>query len=137
MSTVKYNSTPPIFRNNPLVFILCVAALVAAGVLSVDMPELVLLVLALCIPVWLFLYVKSKANRLMITDAEVVYEKGLLAKSRTEIGLHSIRAMRIKQSFVQRILGIASVEFFSAGDVAEIVVWGMPNPHRIRQLVER
>ncbi|MCI2399855.1 PH domain-containing protein [Aliiroseovarius subalbicans] len=137
MRPVRYNSTPPVLRNNPWIFAGCVAALVGAGALSVEMPEIVLLVVILCIPLWLFLFVKSKVHRLMITDEEVIYEKGLLSKSRTEIGLKSVRAMRLNQSFLQRMLGIASVEFFSAGDVAEIVVWGMPNPHRIRELVER
>ncbi|HCP80464.1 MAG TPA: hypothetical protein DIT67_02325 [Octadecabacter sp.] len=136
MNTIRYDATPPIFRNNPMVFTACVAAFVVAGALSMQMPELLLLVAALCIPVWLYLYAASKVHRLMITDDEVVYERGLLAKSRTEIGLNSVRAMRMNQSFSDRILGIASVQFYSAGDVAEIDVWGMPNPHRIRELVE-
>ncbi|MFQ5624099.1 MAG: PH domain-containing protein [Paracoccaceae bacterium] len=136
MERVRYDANPPVLRNNPMIFLICVVALVLAGALSGDMPQLVLAVLVLSVPVWLFLYVMSKTRRLMITDDEVRYEQGLLAKKRTELSLKSVRSIRLDQTFVQRILGVAKVEFFSAGDVPEISVAGMPDPHRIRDLIE-
>ncbi len=64
------------------------------------------------------------------------YVHGLLAKDRTEMSLSSVRSIRIDQSFLQRILGVAAVEFYSAGDQPEIRVAGMPDPHRIRDIID-
>lgn len=136
MEEVLYNANPPILRNNPLLFVGCIGTFVVAGALIADVPQLILAVLAANILLWLFLFVLSKSHRLVITRNEVRYERGILAKDRTELGLQSVRSIRIDQTFFQRILGVATVEFFSAGDVAEIHAKGMPNPHRIRELVD-
>lgn len=133
---VRYDAHPPIFRNNPVLFIICVAGLILAGILVGEIPQLILLVGAACILVWLYLFVISRTHRLVITDNEVRYEEGILAKKRSELGLRSVRSVRIDQTFFQRILGVATVEFYSAGDVPEISVKGLPNPHRIRDLVD-
>ena len=136
MEQVLYDANPPVFRNNPMIFAACVAALVIAASLSADVPQLLLAVSAGCILVWLFLFLISKSQRLIVTGEEVRFEKGILAKARTELSLKSVRSIKVNQSFFQRILGVATVEFFSAGDIAEISVKGLPDPHRIRELVD-
>ncbi len=133
---VRYDAHPPILRNNPVIFIVGVVALIIAGALVGQMPQLLLAVLALIILVWLYLLVVSRSHRLVITDNEVRYEEGILSKRHAEIGLRSVRSVRVNQTFFQRILGVATVEFFSAGDAPEISVKGLPNPHRIRELVD-
>ena len=65
---------------------------------------------------------------------EVLLERGLLAKQRTEIALSSIRSVRITQTFGQRLFDVGNVELFSAGDVAEIAIRNMPRPGRIRAI---
>lgn len=136
MEHVRYDANPPVFRNNPLWFVVCVAALTIAGLLAAEIPQLILLVIACSILLWMFLFLISKSQRLTITNDEVRFEKGLLAKNRTELSLGKVRSIRIDQSFFQRILGVATVEFFTAGDQPEISVNGLPNPHKIRDLVE-
>lgn len=136
MANIRYDASPPVLRNNPLIFAISVIAVAVAMALLSQAPELILLVLAVLILVWLLLFVMSKVHRLTITDREVHYVVGLLAKKRTELGLTSIRSIRVDQSFFQRILGIGDVEFFTAGDSPEIRVKGMPSPHRIRELVD-
>lgn len=133
---VRYDAHPPIFRNHPVLFFVCVAGLILSGVLIYEFPQLILLVLAACILVWLYLFIVSRSHRLVITDNEVRYEEGLLSKRHAEIGLRSVRSVRVNQTFFQRILGVATVEFYSAGDVPEISIKGLPNPHRIRELVD-
>ena len=136
MQSVKYDANPPVLRNNPAVFVVSVIAVALALVLSGQAPQLILLVLALLILGWLVLFVLSKTHRLTITENEVRYVHGLLAKDRTEMSLSSVRSIRIDQSFLQRILGVAAVEFYSAGDQPEIRVAGMPDPHRIRDIID-
>ena len=75
-----------------------------------------------------------KGERLALSEREVLLERGLLSKQRTEVALGSIRSVRITQSLGQRLFDVGHVEMFSAGDVAEIAIKNMPRPGRIRAL---
>jgi uncharacterized membrane protein YdbT with pleckstrin-like domain len=110
-----YDEHPAMFRANPLLFLLLLISVVG--------------VIALLI--W---WILCKGERLALSDSQVLFEKGLLSKQRTEISLASIRAVRISQSLWQRLFNVGNVELFSAGDVAEIAVRSMPDPGRIRAI---
>lgn len=114
-----YEASPPMFRNNPLLFVLALLLTAAFGI---------------GIVILLWWYVVSKSTKLTITDREVRYEKGILSKTRKEIRLPAIRSVRVHQSLGQRIFGTGNIEIYSAGDLPEIVANGMPDPHRIREL---
>ena len=79
-------------------------------------------------------WVLHKGERLALSEREVLLERGLLAKQRTEVALSSIRSVRMTQSLGQRLFDVGHVELFSAGDVAEIAVKNMPRPGRIRAI---
>lgn len=115
---ILYEANPPMFRNNPIGFVLSVL-LIPVGV------GIVILV------VWA---IASRTKKLTITETEVKYETGLLSKSRTELRLDGIRSVRVNQSFFQRLFGTGDVEVYTAGDSPEIVIAGMPDPERIREL---
>jgi len=110
-----YDEHPATFRAHPFLFILLLVSIVG--------------LLAIC--VW---WVRNKGERLALSDREVLLERGLLAKQRTEIALSSIRSVRITQTLGQRIFDVGNVELFSAGDMAEIAVKSMPRPGRIRDI---
>lgn len=110
-----YDEHPAMFRAHPFVFILLLVSVV--GLLAIG--------------VW---WLRTKGERLALSDREVLMERGLLAKQRTEIALSSIRSVRITQSFGQRIFDVGNVELFSAGDIAEIAIKSMPRPGRIRNI---
>jgi uncharacterized membrane protein YdbT with pleckstrin-like domain len=120
MDNVLYESNPPMFRNSPLGFIISVLLIPAFGI------GIIMLL------VW---YVSTKAQKLTITTQDLLYEKGLLSKSRSELRLTSIRSVRVNQSLFQRIFGTGDVEIFTAGDEAEITAKGMPDPNEIRELI--
>lgn len=119
VQTVLYEASPPLFRNNPLLFILAVLAIAAFG---------------LGIIILLWWSVTARSRRLTITDQELRYEVGIFSKTRKEIRLPAIRSVRVHQRFSQRIFGTGDVEIYSSGDLPEIVAPGMPDPHRIREL---
>jgi uncharacterized membrane protein YdbT with pleckstrin-like domain len=73
---------------------------------------------------------------LVITDSEILFEQGLLSKDRSEINFSSIRTVKVKQSFFNRIFGTGTVELYSAGDSAEVLATGMPDPNKIRDLIK-
>ncbi|QFY90585.1 PH domain-containing protein [Magnetovirga frankeli] len=109
------------FKNNPLGFILCLVLIPAFG-------------LGLLILLWW--YLQTKSSRLSMNDSEILFEKGLLSKERAEISINSVRTIRVKQSFFNRIFGVGTLEIFTAGDSPEIVATGMPEPNRVRELIK-
>jgi uncharacterized membrane protein YdbT with pleckstrin-like domain len=72
----------------------------------------------------------------MVTKSDVLYEKGLLSKERSELNITSIRTVKVKQSFWNRIFGTGTIELYTAGDSAEIIAVGMPDPNRVRDIIK-
>jgi len=118
-STVRYDEHPAMFKSAPIGFIVSILLIPAAG-------------LGLLILLWW--YLQSKAERFQIIGDEIRYSKGLLSKTQFEVGLSSIRTVKVEQSFFNRIFGVGKVSVFTAGDEPEIVVAGLPNPHMIREI---
>ena len=116
-----YSEHPVMFKNNPLGFILCLILIPVGG--------LGLLILL----TW---NLRNKASKLTVNDNEILFEKGLLSKERSEVNLASVRTTKVKQSFFNRIFGVGSIEIFTAGDSPEIVAIGMPDPNKIRKLIK-
>lgn len=116
---ILYQAHPPMFRNNPFGFVISVL-LIGAGVGIV-----VLLV-------W---YVRSRSERLTLTSEELRYEQGILSKTHSEVRLSGIRTIRVRQSLFQRIFGTGDVDVFTAGDLPEVTIQGIPDPHELRELV--
>lgn len=116
-----YAANPKMFKNHPLGFILSVILIAAFG-------------LGLLILLWWFL--KTKASKLTVTDSDIHYEEGLLNKVHSEISLESVRTIKVKQSFFNRIFGVGSIEIYTAGDSPEIVVHGMPDPNEVREILK-
>ncbi|BFM19295.1 PH domain-containing protein [Gilvimarinus japonicus] len=115
-----YDEHPVMFKNNPLGFILAlILCLVGIGII-------ILLV-------W---HLNNKSSRLMVTKSDVLYEKGLLSKERSELNITSIRTVKVKQSFWNRIFGTGTIELYTAGDSAEIIAVGMPDPNRVRDIIK-
>ena len=107
------------FKANPLGFIGCIILIAAAG-------------LGLFILLWW--YISARNTILTIDETEIKYETGVFNKDYSEISKDSIRTVRVKQSLLERMFGVGTVEIYTAGDSPEIVAKGMPEPHLIREL---
>lgn len=116
-----YDEHPAMFKNNPLGFIISLLLIPAFG-------------LGLLILLWW--YLQTKSSRLSVGENEILFEKGLLSKERAEISISSVRTIRVKQSFFNRIFGVGTLEIYTAGDSPEIVATGMPEPNRVRELIK-
>lgn len=108
------------FKNNPLGFILAL---------------LLVPVFGLGLLIFLVWHLKNKSLKLVVTDNEVLFEKGLLSKERSEVTISSVRSVKVKQTFFNRIFGTGTVELYTAGDSPEIVAPGMPDPNKVRELI--
>jgi len=116
-----YAEHPAMFKNNPLGFIV--------ALLLVPVFGLGLIILL----VW---YLKAKASKLVVTENDILYEKGLLSKQRIEVSIGSVRTVRVNQTFFDRIFGTGTIQLYTAGDSPEIVASGMPEPNRVREIIK-
>ncbi|MEW8499828.1 MAG: PH domain-containing protein [Candidatus Thiodiazotropha taylori] len=115
-----YSEHPVMFKNNPIGFIVSIILIPVFGI------GLVILL------VW---HLQNKASKLTINDSEILYEKGLLSKERSEVNISSVRNTKVKQSFFDRIFGVGTIEIYTAGDSPEIVAKGLPDPNRISEII--
>ena len=116
-----YSENPVMFKNNPVGFIVCIILIPAFG-------------LGLLILLWWFL--QTKASKLSVTEGEIHFEKGLLNKEHSEINISSVRTIKVKQSFFNRIFGVGTIEIYTAGDEPEVVASGLPDPNKVREIIK-
>lgn len=137
----KYNEHSSV-KDKPFSFVALIVVIVGGIVgafylkddkvlLLIDLAVIIIGLMILII--WIF---KNKANKLTVNDNEILFEVGLLNKSRAEVLTSSIRTVKINQSFLNRIFGIGTIEVYTAGDNPEIVAKAMPNPHKFRELIK-
>ncbi|MGH6735256.1 MAG: PH domain-containing protein [Methyloceanibacter sp.] len=120
--TVIYQAHPAMFRAHPFWFILFVLLIAAFGI--------GLLIL-------LYWYIKTRATALTITENDLLYEKGILSKERLAVSLRHVRSVQVNQGFINRILGVGTIEIKTAGDEPEFTVDDLPDPHEIREAISR
>jgi uncharacterized membrane protein YdbT with pleckstrin-like domain len=120
MTSTIYSEHPKMFKNHPILFVI----LLGSCVFGVGF---------ILLGVW---YLKNKASKLTITNSEILYEEGLLSKSRSELSLNAVRTVNVKQTLANRMFGTGTVSIYTAGDSPEIVAAGFPNPHRIRDAIK-
>lgn len=108
------------FKNNPLGFIIAVLLIpVAIGIL-----------------ILLYWYLQCKSTLLEFDNGDIVVERGLLSKSRTELNVERIRSVNVYQSFFNRIFGVGKIAIYTAGDEPEIEVAGLPRPNDLRDMIK-
>ena len=150
MARVLYEANPALLRIHPFATVLLIILLLAgvalaivSGVVaaSLGLPAQVVglagIVLAAVGFVWLLIwYVSTKMDHLEIRDDEIVWSHGLISKQYTEISMSSVRTTRVTQTLMQRIMDAGDVMIFTSGDQPELYVRGLPEPQRIRELIQ-
>jgi uncharacterized membrane protein YdbT with pleckstrin-like domain len=153
MSKVLYEANPSMLRMNPLGTLLAILILLAGIALAVASGMVTALlglpaeaskvaglvgivVAALAFLRLLSWYVATKTDQLTIKEDELVWTHGLLSKDYTEISMGSVRTTRVTQTVMQRIMGAGDVAIYTSGDLPELVIRGLPEPDRIRDLIK-
>ena len=122
MEKELYKAHPAMFRNHPLLFILCVILVAAAGL------GLIILL------IWWF---KVLGTTLIITNRRTILQKGIFSRQTNELFHSDIRNIKVWQSFQDRIFDVGRIGISSAGQAGiEIDVSGIPNPYKVRDLIE-
>ena len=121
-AAVVYEAHPAMFRAHPFWFILSVLLILAFGI---------------GILILLYWYIKTRATALTVTDNELMYERGILSKDRTSVSLRHVRSVHVTQGFVNRILGVGTIQISTAGDEPEFTIADMPDPQVIREAIAK
>ena len=112
---------PCMFRNAPILFILCILLIPFFGV--------GLLVLI----IW---WLQCLTTRFYITTTKTVLRKGILSKHTNEVRHCDIRNIQVKQKFSQRIFGTGKVYISSAAQGGiEIEIGGIRAPQKVAQTI--
>ena len=140
-SDLLYSENPKMPRNRPFTFIFIII-LNIAGLAAIRLDQqsfqIIGLVVWLGTVTWLLIwYMKIKSTKVSVTNNDILVERGLLRKNRKELALDKVRTVEVDQDFISRIFGVGKIKVFTAGDLAEIEVTGLPDPNRIRELVKQ
>ena len=119
---VIYEAHPAMFRAHPFWFMLAVLLILAFGI---------------GILILLYWYIKTRATTLTVTDQELMYERGILSKDRTSVSLKHVRSVHVTQGFINRILGVGTIQISTAGDLPEFTIADLPDPHVIREAIAK
>lgn len=119
---VIYDAHPAMFRAHPFWFLGYIVLIPAFG---------------LGIVLLLYWYIQTRQTRVTVTDSEIVYARGILRKARTEVSLKHIRSVNVTQGFLNRLLGVGTVQVFTAGDQPEFTVPGIPLPGTVREAISK
>jgi len=85
--------------------------------------------------VWWFIATRSKG--LEITNKRTIERRGLLSKSTDEVLHDHVRNIKVDQSFYERVVKIGQIGIASSGsDQTEIIMEDLPDPHRIREVID-
>jgi uncharacterized membrane protein YdbT with pleckstrin-like domain len=141
-SDLLYSANPKMPRNRPVVFIfniiLNIIGLVSAFMMEQQTIQMMGLVVWVgTIIFFLIWYIHTKSTKLSITHNDILLEIGLLSKERREVSIEKVRTVNIKQTFLNRILGVGEISIFTAGDLPEIVVPGLPDPNKVREIIKK
>src|SRR6186997_402367 len=90
-----------IYEAHPAMFLGCIILILVFG-LGV-----------LLLPYW---YIHTRQTALTVTDSELLYERGILSKDRTSVSLKHVCAVHVTQGFLNRILGVGTIQISTAGD---------------------
>ena len=141
-SDLIYSENPKMPRNRPFVFIFNIILNIVGFVSAFRFEEQALQITGLVVWIativfFLIWFIHTKSTKLSITNTDILLEKGLLSKERREVAIEKVRTVNIKQTFLNRILGVGEISIFTAGDLPEIVVSGMPDPNKTREIIKQ
>jgi uncharacterized membrane protein YdbT with pleckstrin-like domain len=82
-------------------------------------------------------WLRCKATTLTVTTNRTSCRRGILSKSISEVWHQDVRNVQLDQTFMQRVLDVGTIGVSSAAQSGlEIEVRGIPDPDRVKQLID-
>ncbi len=75
--------------------------------------------------------------RFAVDDLNIESRKGIIARNVNSIRIMDLRNVNVRQSIIQRLLGIGNVEFSSSGGAdVEVVFFGVLDPMKVKRSIQ-
>jgi uncharacterized membrane protein YdbT with pleckstrin-like domain len=90
----------------------------------------------LLLPALLFVFpiagsIRRRFTRMTITGDKLRYETGILSRCTRTIQLSKIQGVHVDQSFAQRLVGIGTLSFETAGETSQLSMANVDDPQGI------
>lgn len=86
---------------------------------------------------WGWWKLEAMCTRMIITNKRTTVRRGLLARSTREILHDQVKDLNLHQTILQRMLRTGSLGIDGSGtDEIELLVEGLPNPERLRRIID-
>ena len=93
--------------------------------------------LAAVMVVWMLSGVWGRfSHKYEISVDRITQHEGIIARRQNSLRAANIRSVQLSQGLVQRIFGVGNLEFYSAGDRAEVRFIGVHQPVMLRDRIE-
>jgi uncharacterized membrane protein YdbT with pleckstrin-like domain len=84
----------------------------------------------------IYWFIRTRFEALTITSERTIWSRGIFDRETSEVQHDDIRNIQIKQTFIERVLGVGRLAISSAGqDEMEIDVRDVPNPSKVADMV--
>jgi uncharacterized membrane protein YdbT with pleckstrin-like domain len=102
------------------------------------LPWLLLIIACAGLVILFIWWLDCRNMRLEITNKRTTLRTGLLAKNTIELRHKDVRSVVVHQSFIQRILGVGTIELSSAAEADfEIAVRGLYDPQKVAEMIQK
>jgi uncharacterized membrane protein YdbT with pleckstrin-like domain len=81
-------------------------------------------------------YAPARGERFTITDDALLRSRGLFTKERGQVDRDAVREVQVLQNQWQRWTDVCDVAVFTTGAATAVVVRGLPEPDRLRALLQ-
>jgi uncharacterized membrane protein YdbT with pleckstrin-like domain len=120
--TILYKDSPAMFRNRPILFIICCLLIPVFGLGLIPLG------------IW---WLQCWGTALTVTDERVALRRGILSKYTNDVLIADIRNVQVAQNLFQRMFGVGAVGVSSAGQGGmEIEVHGIPKPQAVKAIID-
>jgi uncharacterized membrane protein YdbT with pleckstrin-like domain len=136
--TPLYREHPTMFADEPGRFILACLLVIVPLVVAVIYWNTTWLAYAMlglaAVGAFLFLwwFITNRSIVVTVDEERITLRRGVFSKENIEVEISSIRTVRVDQTFVDRIFNCGILKVFTAGDRADLVQDGLPDPARLR-----
>jgi len=147
--TILYRGSPVMFRNSPISFMIYILIFVMGSFILYqthqghygfysEMTPIWMIPFGISLIVLLRWWLTCISIRLEITNKRARFRTGLLNKSYIELRHKDIRSVVVRQSFIQRMMGVGTIELSSsAEDDSVISVSGLRDPQKVAEIIQQ
>lgn len=98
--------------------------------------ELIIILLMLVVIIKLILDILDwNYTRYIFTDARIIIQRGFIHKDKIMMSYNKIQDIEIRQSLIERILGVGDIIIYGANETSETILDDIPSPKNVEEII--